>query len=147
MNIKQIRELAQIVKECGLTALEVTEGETHIRLKSGTGAPLGTAPAQAPAPAPAAAEGTGSKPDSPIDFNKVYEVKASLVGVFYAAPAPDAPPFVSVGSKVKKGDVLCIIEAMKLMNEIVADRDGEVADVCVRTGEVVEYGQTLFKLC
>ncbi len=147
MNIKQIRELAQIVKECGLTALEITEGETRIRLKGGAGAPSAGAVPQPVLSPSAAVEGTAGKPDSPIDFNKVYEVKASLVGVFYAAPAPDAPPFVSVGSKVKKGDVLCIIEAMKLMNEIVADRDGEVADVCVRTGEVVEYGQTLFKLC
>lgn len=142
MNVNEIRELAEIAKSCGLTALQVNEGEISIRLeRAGQCAPVAAAPqagqeVQAPA-----------KPDSPIDFNKVYEVKASLVGVFYASPAPDAPPFVAVGSKVKKGDVLCVIEAMKLMNEIVCDRDGEVADVCVRTGDVVEYGQTLFKLC
>lgn len=146
MNVRQIRELAEIVKNCGLTALEVNEGETRIRLERGGQGAGAVAP-----PAPAAPEEqepqAPAKADSPIDFNKVYEVKANLVGVFYAAPAPDAPPYVNVGSKVKKGDVLCIIEAMKLMNEIVADRDGEVADVCVRTGDVVEYGQTLFKLC
>lgn len=144
MNVRQLRELAEIVKSCGLTALEINEGENSIRLER-AGQPT---PAAAAAAAPPAQEAQApAKPDSPIDFNKVYEVKASLVGVFYAAPAPDAPPFVTVGSKVKKGDVLCVIEAMKLMNEIVSDRDGEVADVCVRTGDVVEYGQTLFKLC
>ena len=75
------------------------------------------------------------------------EIKSPMVGVFYASPSPDAAPFVQVGSKVKKGDVVCIIEAMKLMNELTADMDGEVVDVCVNNGDVVEYGQPLFKLC
>ena len=70
-----------------------------------------------------------------------------MVGVFYASPSPDAKPFVEVGQKVKKGDVVCIIEAMKLMNELTADQDGEVVDICVSNGDVVEYGQPLFKLC
>ncbi len=83
---------------------------------------------------------------STVDFNHVTEVKSPMVGVFYAAPSPDAEPFVQVGSKVKKGDVLCIIEAMKLMNEITAEQDGEIVDICVQNGDVVEYGQTLFKI-
>ena len=81
-----------------------------------------------------------------IDFNQFKEVKSPMVGVFYAALSPDAAPFVKVGDRVKKGDVICIIEAMKLMNEITADEDGEVVDICVQNGEVVEYGQTLVKL-
>lgn len=74
------------------------------------------------------------------------EVKAPLVGVFYAAPSPDAKPFVNVGDVVKKGDVLCIVEAMKMMNEIVSDFDGKIIDICAENGKIVEFGQTLFKI-
>ena len=81
-----------------------------------------------------------------VDFNNLAEVTSPLVGVFYASPSPDAEPFVKVGSMVKKGDVLCIVEAMKLMNEIVAEQDGTVVDICAHNGDVVEFGQTLFKL-
>ena len=150
MNIKQIRELAQIVSENGLSAIEVAEGENRVRIERAVAAPAAVpavvsmpAPAAAPtAPAPApAAEETN------VDFNRTREIKSPMVGVFYAAPSPDAKPFVEVGSKVKKGDVVCIVEAMKLMNEITAEFDGEVVDICVHNGDVVEYGQTLFKLC
>ncbi|HML49609.1 MAG TPA: acetyl-CoA carboxylase biotin carboxyl carrier protein, partial [Clostridia bacterium] len=74
------------------------------------------------------------------------EVKSPMVGVFYAAPSPESPPFVKRGDRVKRGDVLCIIEAMKLLNEIAAEADGEIADICVENGQVVEYSQTLFKI-
>ena len=150
MNIKQIRELAQIVSENGLSAIEIAEGENRVRIERAVSAPAAiptvasmpmAAPA-APAPAPAAeAEETN------VDFNRTREIKSPMVGVFYAAPSPDAKPFVEVGSKVKKGDIVCIVEAMKLMNEITAEFDGEVVDICVHNGDVVEYGQTLFKLC
>ena len=150
MNIKQIRELAQIAAENGLSAIEIAEGENRVRIERAVSAPAAiptvvsmpmAAPA-APAPAPAAeAEETN------VDFNRTREIKSPMVGVFYAAPSPDAKPFVEVGSKVKKGDVVCIVEAMKLMNEISAEFDGEVVDICVHNGDVVEYGQTLFKLC
>ena len=69
-----------------------------------------------------------------------------MVGIFYAAPSPDAEPFVKVGSKVKKGDTLCIIEAMKLMNDVVAEEDGEIVEICAENGSLVEFGQTLFKI-
>ena len=150
MNIKQIRELAQIAAESGLSAIEIAEGENRVRIERAVSAPAAiptvvsmpmAAPA-APAPAPAAeAEETN------VDFNRTREIKSPMVGVFYAAPSPDAKPFVEVGSKVKKGDIVCIVEAMKLMNEISAEFDGEVVDICVHNGDVVEYGQTLFKLC
>ena len=150
MNIKQIRELAQIVSENGLSAIEIAEGENRVRIERAVAAPAAVpavvsmpapvaAPA-APAPAPAAEE-------TNVDFNRTREIKSPMVGVFYAAPSPDAKPFVEVGSKVKKGDIVCIVEAMKLMNEITAEFDGEVVDICVHNGDVVEYGQTLFKLC
>ena len=84
--------------------------------------------------------------DNGPDFGAARMVVSPMVGVFYASPSPDDPPFVKVGQKVHKGDVLCIIEAMKLMNEITAEEDGEIIDVCATNGSVVEYGQTLFKL-
>ncbi len=85
-------------------------------------------------------------PDTELDFNDINTVKAPMVGVFYAAPAPDKEPYVKVGSKIKKGDVLCIVEAMKLMNEVVSECDGEIVDICVSDGDMVEFGQTLFKI-
>ena len=148
MNIKQIRELAQILSSNELSALEITEGETRIRMERGGREAVrpvlqavGQADVSAADEAPVQQErGAG------VDFNRLTEVRSPLVGVFYAAPSPDAEAFVKVGSVVKKGDVLCIVEAMKLMNEIVAEQDGTVVDVCAHNGDVVEYGQTLFKL-
>ena len=146
MNIRQIRELAQIVRENGLSALEISENDSIVRIECARGEVVVAAPAPAPvqvseAPAPVVREESG------VDFNRVHEIKSPMVGVFYASPSPDAKPFVEIGQKVKKGDVVCIIEAMKLMNELTADQDGEVVDVCVNNGDVVEYGQPLFKLC
>lgn len=145
MNIKQIRELAQIVNDNGLSELEYQEGDTLIRLAKGStiaaALPQATPATHVDQPAPL------PEIDGTVDFNKTTEVKSSLIGVFYASPSPDAKPYVQVGSKVNKGDVLCIIEAMKLMNEIVAEQSGEIVDVCVNNGDVVEFGQTLFKLC
>ncbi len=163
MNIREIRELAKLVRECELSALEVNEGETRIRLERTAPAPAAQGvqeivvpvPAAMPAAAPAAPVAPTAAPaaveepaqEAPVvDFNRVTPVKSPMVGVFYAAPSPEKPPFVKVGDRVKKGDVLCIIEAMKLMNEITAEQDGEIADVCVANGDVVEFGQILFKI-
>lgn len=141
MNIQQIRELAQIVRENGLSALEVSENECRIRIEC----EHGRTEAQ---PLPLPMQTVHVEPEEgTVDFNRAREIKSPMVGVFYAASAPEAKPFVQVGSKVKKGDVVCIVEAMKLMNEITADIDGEVVDICVSDGDVVEYGQPLFKLC
>lgn len=154
MNIKQIKALAQILAQNDLSALEINEGETHIRLErtvaqsaAQAGAVL-VAPPMPAAAAQSAQEAPASAPveDPGVDFNDVFEAKSPLVGVFYAAPSPGAEPFVRVGSRVEKGDVLCIVEAMKLMNEIQAERDGEIVDICAHDGDVVEFGQTLFKL-
>ena len=152
MNLRQIRELVRLLESSGLTVLEIEEADLRVRLEKGQTAgfaqPVPAALPQAvpaalpvetaPAPAPVA--------DGTVDFNRLKEVKSPLVGIFYAAPSPGAEPFAGVGSKVKKGDVLCVVEAMKLMNEITADADGEVIDVCVQNGQVVEFGQILFKL-
>jgi len=151
MNLKQLKELMNLFTQHGLTRLEVTEGETKILLAREGGAPRGLEhQAAIPAAAVPMAAATAAAPvkaaDPGPDFNQIHEVKSPMVGVFYAAPEPGAKPFAKVGDRVKKGDVLCIVEAMKLNNEITADRDGEVVDVCVQDGGVVEYGQTLFKL-
>ena len=152
MNLRQIRELVRLLESSSLSVLEIEEADLRVRLEKGqtTGftqpvpaalpqaVPAALPVETAPAPAPVA--------DGTVDFNRLKEVKSPLVGIFYAAPSPGAEPFAGVGSRVKKGDVLCVVEAMKLMNEITADADGEVIDVCVQNGQVVEFGQILFKL-
>ena len=142
MKINDIKALAELVSKNNLSALEYSEGETHLRIENAprtvTVAPAQAAPAVEAAPVAAA--------DAGADFNAAKMVTSPMVGVFYASPSPTDPPFVTVGSKVKKGDVLCIIEAMKLMNEITAEEDGEIIDICATNGSVVEYGQILFKM-
>lgn len=158
MNIQDIKELAKIMQETGITSLHLTEGALDISMERNTAAPAPAvqpvavqAPVAVPVPELSAptAEPAAVEPQAvgtTIDFNHITEVKSPMVGVFYAAPSPDAQPYVQVGSKVKKGDVLCIIEAMKLMNEITAEQDGEIVDICVQSDQVVEYSQTLFKI-
>ena len=147
MNIKVIKSLAQIMQASGLTAIEVTEGETKIRLEKNAHLVAAHHTPAAPAQADLAMEpDTSGISERVVDFNMITEIKSPMVGVFYAAPTPDAEPFVKVGDKVKKGDVLCIIEAMKIMNEIVSETDGEIVDICVQNGQVVEYSQILFKI-
>ena len=152
MNLRQIRELVRLLESSGLSVLEIEENDLRVRLEKGPTAGLAQpVPAALPQAVPAAlpvetAPDPAPVADGTVDFNRLKEVKSPLVGIFYAAPSPGAEPFAGVGSKVKKGDVLCVVEAMKLMNEITADADGEVIDVCVQNGQVVEFGQILFKL-
>lgn len=144
MDLKQIKSLAEILKNYGLTSLEVCEGDKKIKLEK-----EGCYESEV---LPKAAEKAVKKEctvlpaESPVDFNNINEVKSPMVGVFYAAPSPDSAPFIKVGDRVKKGDVLCIIEAMKLMNEICAECEGEVVDICAENEQIVEFGQTLFKI-
>lgn len=167
MDLETLRSIAELMEEHGLTRLKLDEKDLKLdiaRELPGTPAalapmvaqPVAPAPAapaaapvveEAPAATPAAAAPALSTADgTPVDSARVSEVCAPMVGVFYAAPAPGAEPFVRVGSKVKKGDTLCILEAMKLMNEVVAEKDGEIVDACVNDGELVEYGRVLFKI-
>jgi acetyl-CoA carboxylase biotin carboxyl carrier protein len=152
MNLRQIRELVRLLESSGLSVLEIEENDLRVRLEKGQTAGLvQPVPAALPQAVPAAlpvetAPAPAPVADGTVDFNRLKEVKSPLVGIFYAAPSPGAEPFAGVGSRVKKGDVLCVVEAMKLMNEITADADGEVIDVCVQNGQVVEFGQILFKL-
>ena len=161
MEFDKVKELATLLENSSLTKLRLEEDGIVLELEAeppqqlvNVAAPAVAAPATAapapsapPAPAPAApAPSSGDSDDAPYDMSKLTLVKAPMVGVFYAAPSPGADPFVHVGSKVKKGDTLCVMEAMKLMNEVVAEVDGEVVDVCVEDGDLVEFGGTLMKI-
>lgn len=148
MDVKKIESLAKLMKETGLTGLELVEEGQQLRLERQV--EVVAAPVAAPAPAapvPATgAEALGVTHEEPAPVKEGTLVLAPTVGVFYSAPSPDARPFVEVGDQVKKGDTLCIIEAMKLMNEIPAEVDGTVAEICVGNGQVVEFNQPLFRI-
>ena len=151
MDKKKLREIIGIFKESGLQKMELSEttdeGTYSVKLEShAEGAQAVPVQYVQAAPAAPAAE-AAAEPTSEIkDYNKYRDVKSPMVGIFYAAPSPDAEPFVKVGSKVKKGDTLCIIEAMKLMNDVVAEEDGEIVEICAENGALVEFGQILFKI-
>ena len=153
MEKKKLTEIIEIFKESGLGKLELTEtsADKSFSLKLEKPAEYVAAmpamPAAKPAAAPVPQEGAPAPASQDIkDYNKYRDIKSPMVGIFYAAPAPDAEPFVKVGSKVKKGDTLCIIEAMKLMNDVVAETDGEIVEICAENGSLVEFGQILFKI-
>lgn len=135
MKEADIRKYAQLMKELGLTGLEITEDDKKVRLeRTGSVAGVPTAPVNAPAVQPVEESG---------DY---ISVKSPIVGLFYAAPAENADPYVSLGDRVKKGQTLCIVEAMKLMNELCAECDGIIEKVCVTNGQMVEYGTELFRI-
>ena len=149
MDIRKIKKLIELVEESGIAELEITEGEESVRIHRGGShsAPMHyQLPPQhmmaAPAPAPAAAPAAAEAPAAPELSGHV--VKSPMVGTFYAAPAPGAADFVSVGQQVKAGDTLCIVEAMKMMNQIEADKGGVVKQILVENGEPVEFDQPLF---
>ena len=145
MNTKNIKSLAEIMQATGLTALKVKEGDLEIELKREIKTVIQDQPQVVAAVAQQAVPEAIAAPKAAKDSG-LTEVHSPMVGVFYAAPSPEKPPYVKVGDKVSKGDVLCIIEAMKLMNEITAETDGEIAEICVSNGNVVEYSQVLFKI-
>ena len=146
MKIDEIKELIQALEASSLTSLEISQGETSVKLEKNYMQPsaiLQAAPAEQPVVMANAASVVSSEAAPPVQ-KKGSAVSCPLVGVFYAAPSPNDAPFVAVGDTVKKGDVLCIVEAMKLMNEITAEEDGVITEICAENGQVVEYGQPLF---
>jgi len=147
MDIKKIKELVTLLDESNLSAVEVAEGETRVRLERNivNNTFLGAQQNEFNKPA-AETVSAVSKFDNAINFNNISEFRSPIIGVFYSGPSPDAKPFVRVGQRVKKGDILCILEAMKVLNEITSDRDGEIVDICAQNGQVVEYSQVLFKM-
>ena len=145
MDLRKLKTLIDLVAESGIAELEVTEGEdkvrivkTHAALPAPVAAPLtiAAAPAATASPLPALA----AAPEEPAG----HAVKSPMVGTFYRSPSPGAPPFIEQGAVVKPGDTLCIIEAMKLLNEIEAEVGGTVTRILVENGQPVEYGQPLF---
>lgn len=153
MDLRKLKTLIDLVAESDIAELEVTEGESKVRIVKSSGAPQNqlvmmpqqampqavAAPVSAPA-APQAASAPAAAPAEP----EGHIVKSPMVGTFYRASAPGNPPFVEVGSTVKEGDTLCIIEAMKLLNEIDADASGVIKQILVENGQPVEFGQPLF---
>ena len=146
MDLRKLKKLIDLVQESGIGEIEITEGEEKVRIcrQTAGGTPMIMAAPQmqmpmaaAPVAAPAAAP-----PEEPVG----HTVKSPMVGTFYRAPSPGAPSFVEVGQSVTKGQTLCIIEAMKLLNEIEADADGVVKEILVENGAPVEYGQPLVVL-
>ena len=157
IDLDFLERLIRTVDESGIDSIELERGGTRIRVaKSPTGAVMAgppqaghyPAPPAAPAPSPGnatdAAPADVAPPTEPA--RKLREITSPMVGTFYRAPNPDAPFYVEVGSTVGKGDTLCIIEAMKLMNELEAEVEGVIAEICVENGDPVEYGQVLFRL-
>ncbi|HTQ77840.1 MAG TPA: acetyl-CoA carboxylase biotin carboxyl carrier protein [Burkholderiales bacterium] len=151
MDLRKLKKLIDLVQESGIAELEITEGEEKVRIARGGAVTVtpATGAAAVPGPAPAAAAPSPlpvAAAAEPAPGGDGHVVKAPMVGTFYRAPAPDAKPFVEVGAAVKEGQTICVIEAMKLMNEIEADAAGVVKAVLVENGQPVEYGQPLFIL-
>jgi acetyl-CoA carboxylase biotin carboxyl carrier protein len=153
MDIRKVKKLIELLEESGVSEIEIKEGEESVRIsRHPTGmvhtfAAPGVYPATYPPPAAGPATGTAAAAATPPPSaaeSSENAVTAPMVGTFYAAPAPGAKPFVEIGSEVKPGDVLCIIEAMKMMNQIESDKAGRVVSVLVKNGDPVEFGQTLF---
>lgn len=156
MDSKRLAEIADVMEDRGLTRVRVEEPDgTAVELERASAAqpvavpmPMPSAmaaPVAAPAAAPVAPEPAAQAPAAAPE-PKGAEVTAPMVGVFYAAPAPGDEPFVRVGSKVKAGETLCIIEAMKVLNEVTAEADGEVLEICVADGDLVEFGSCLMRI-
>ncbi|AUL48518.1 acetyl-CoA carboxylase, biotin carboxyl carrier protein [Bordetella trematum] len=146
MDLRKLKTLIDLVAESGIAELEITEGEGKVRIVkfSQTLQPVvAAAPEAAPAVVAAAPAAAPAAPAAAPAIQG-HVVKAPMVGTFYRAPNPGAAPFVDVGQSVKEGEALCIIEAMKLLNEIEADKSGVIKEILVENGEPVEYGQPLF---
>lgn len=158
LKIQEIRELIKLIDGSSIDEFEYEFDGSKIVMKKNAGATAvvaqpAAAPAPSPAPAPAsvsaqplpASDAGGEKSEAaPAEDEKLHKIVSPMVGTFYRAPSPDAEPFVKVGSKVDKDTVVCIVEAMKLFNEIEADVKGEIVEVLAENGQLVEYGQPLF---
>ncbi|PTD95629.1 acetyl-CoA carboxylase biotin carboxyl carrier protein [Pseudothauera lacus] len=147
MDLRKLKKLIDLVQESGISELEVTEGEEKVRIAKHLSAPpQGSYVTHMPAPMHAAPAAPAAAPEAPAAdaLPPGHVVKSPMVGTFYRSSAPGAKVFVDVGQSVSEGDPLCIIEAMKLMNEIEADASGVIKAILVDNGEPVEYGQPLF---
>jgi len=148
MDLRKLKKLIDLVQESGIGEIEITEGEEKVRISRQLAAQpmLMASPAMQPMAMPGvpAAAPAAAPPAAPAPEPKGHALKSPMVGTFYRAPSPGAPPFVEIGQSVSKGQTLCIIEAMKLLNEIESDVSGTVKAILVENGQPVEYGQPLF---
>ncbi len=154
MDIRKVKKLIELLEESGIAEIEISEGEESVRISRypqgmtvapGAGLPVMNSMAPAPAVPATAPPPQAAAPVAPAPSTD-NAITAPMVGTFYSAPAPGAKPFVQVGDEIKIGQVLCIIEAMKMMNQIESEKEGRVAAVLVRNGEPVEFGQPLFTI-
>jgi acetyl-CoA carboxylase biotin carboxyl carrier protein len=142
MDLRKLKKLIDLVQESGISELEVTEGEEKVKIVKSGGSAVAcaaTAPVPVPAPAPSSAPAPAATPAAITG----HVVKSPMVGTFYRSPSPGAKHFIEVGDTVKSGDTICIIEAMKLLNEIECDKDGVIKAILVENGQPVEYGEPL----
>ena len=147
MDLRKLKTLIDLVSDSNVSELEITEAEGRVRIvKGGTSVVTTVAPAVVPAAAPVVAAPVVAveAAAAPAASAGGHAVKSPMVGTFYASPSPNAKPFVQVGSQVKVGDTLCIIEAMKILNEIESDKAGAVKQILGENGQAVEYGQAIF---
>lgn len=143
MDNELLKKAVKLFKDLDLTEISLKDNGCEILLKREAGAPQ---PAVSSGLPPFSGQETKEEDGEELAYRNCNEIKAPLVGVFYASKSPDSAPFVKLGDKVRKGEVVCIIEAMKMMNEVCADCDGIVIDICAENGRIVEFGQPLFKL-
>ena len=144
MDIRKVKKLIELLNESGIEEIEISEGEESVRIsRYAREAPVGAA-SPAPVAAAAAAEPVAVEAVMPDPARGGHEVTAPMVGTFYSGPAPAAKPFVEIGSEVSIGDILCVVEAMKMMNQIESEVAGRVVSILVENGAPVEFGQVLF---
>lgn len=152
MDIRKVKKLIELLEESGIDELEIHEGEESVRISrysqnvpaaiAPQAVPVATAPTPVTAAVPAAEATSAAAAPQPSG----HQVKSPMVGTFYTAPSPSSPAFAEVGQQVKEGDVLCIVEAMKMMNQIKADKSGTIEAILVENGQPVEYDQPLFTI-
>ena len=142
-EIDYIEKLAKIIADNELTEISLEDGEQAITIRKDLAEVVTTAAPVAAAPAPVVCQTTINTPAAEVEAPQGKAITSPMVGTFYAAPSPDAEPFVEVGKTISEGDVVCIVEAMKLMNEIKAECSGKVTQICVKNGDPVEFGQVL----
>ncbi len=146
MTIKELKEMINLMNEHGLTELEIEKNGEKIKLKKGSFGTIEREPVALPQASVQTGKAPQTVPSFPVEDPNLATVRSPMVGTFYAAPAPEAEVYVTRGKEVNEGDVLCIIEAMKLMNEIKSEVRGRVVDVLVENGQPVEFDQPLFKI-
>ncbi len=153
MDIRKVKKLIELLEESNIDEIEIREGEESVRISRNSAAalsmasqaaPVYAAPPAAPAPAPAPAAEPAAPPAAPSPVG--HQVNSPMVGTFYRSPSPSSPPFVEVGQAVNVGDVICIVEAMKMMNQIEADKSGKIGAILVENGQAVEFDQPLFSI-